>query len=202
MKKTIIIVVLALALVGGIWWIFDQHDEIVQQQGEIARLEDEKATLNEDYEALEDEINNPEHGYLRQINDLSEDVRELNAQLSEVVVVKNPTSAEWLHWLYYVDKTDELTHVPIEFESYDFALILKENARNAGFRCGIQVVYMQDLVFYATVVETTDRGIMYFSAQTDGEITLILGLGLWDQNDGVVQPFDDTIIRLPDPDWN
>jgi hypothetical protein len=70
------------------------------------------------------------------------------------------------------DKTNENRYVDQVFDCVTFTKIVKENANSKGIKCGVvslDLTGTKRIGHAINAFETTDRGIVYFDPQTDGE---------------------------------
>jgi hypothetical protein len=71
------------------------------------------------------------------------------------------------------DKTDESSYSERDFDCVSYSRVVKDNANKKGIRCAVvsfDLENPQELIGHVIVAfETTDRGIVYFDPQTDGQ---------------------------------
>jgi len=98
----------------------------------------------------------------------------LNDGVGSGFTVRNPTYQEMLNFLT-VDQTDQNEYINPAYVCWNFACDVKNNAFNAGFRCGFVYVDLQDSVHAIVCFETIDRGLVFIEPQDDSIMSLIIG---------------------------
>jgi hypothetical protein len=87
-----------------------------------------------------------------------------------VKVPKNVTYKEVVEFLKE-DKTSNIKYTN-DFDCMAFARIVRENANNKNIRCAIVVFDLtgtKEISHAVNAFETSDRGVVYFDPQTDGQ---------------------------------
>jgi cell division protein FtsB len=168
---------------------------------QIAELQSQNATLN-------DQIENPETGYKKQIADLTNQIenpetgykRQL-ADLKAQGVLRNPTSEE-LTALLARDEIHKIPYSYPEFTGWDFAQAFRENAQKEGFRCGIVFLgYRSDIHTNINVFDIPAKGLVYVEPQSAQIVTVKVGERYFVPNGWPQPPYDDTIIHIGEPAW-
>ncbi len=97
------------------------------------------------------------------------------SHLDQYVTIPKPVPYEEVIEFLKEDKGDEQTFINLYYDCVSFTKALRENALAKGIKCGI-VTFTLESIEDSSVMghainafETTDRGIVYFDPQTDGE---------------------------------
>jgi hypothetical protein len=106
---------------------------------------------------------------------------------------RNPTYQEALSFMAS-DKTDQNQYVAGQYTCFEFAADFMKNALEAGYNCGIVIIYFSDGRSHAlNCFNIVDKGLIYIEPQLDAVVTVTAGQSYW--NGTQFEPdYDDTII--------
>lgn len=108
--------------------------------------------------------------------------------------VRDPTYQEALSFVAS-DETDKHKYSDPDYVCWNFAGDFKNNAFNAGFRCGWVYITLADAAHAIVCFNTTDRGLVFIEPQDDSVVTLTIGQPYWDR-EKYAPSYDDTVIRF------
>lgn len=108
--------------------------------------------------------------------------------------VVDPTYEEALDFIRS-DRTDKNRYVEGEYVCWNFVADFKNNAFEAGYRCGFVYIEFRDGGHGIVCFNTTDRGLIFVEPQDDDLVALTVGEHYWDRSKYEVT-YDDTIIRF------
>ena len=111
-----------------------------------------------------------ENGYVSGYDNGKEFVEtHLEQYVTTPKVVKYDEVVEFLK----EDVTDKIAYSNLTFDCTSYARVIKENATTQGIKCALVVLDMSEVrgntSHAINCFETTDRGIVYFDPQTDGQ---------------------------------
>jgi hypothetical protein len=105
--------------------------------------------------------------------------------------LRDPTFLELLSFLAD-DKTDRNPYTP-SYTCINFAADVKNNAFEAGYRCGFVYIKFKDSAHAVVCFNTTNRGLVFVEPQYDDIVTLKIGESYAAQNGYVIPSYDDKI---------
>jgi len=106
--------------------------------------------------------------------------------------IRNPTYAEMQAFITS-DKTDQNEYVPDSYVCWNFVADFKNNAFQAGYRCGFVYVGLAESAHAIACFNTTNQGLFFVEPQDDLFVSLTIGQPYW--NRALYQPtYNDTII--------
>jgi hypothetical protein len=107
--------------------------------------------------------------------------------------VRDPTFREASEFIVS-DQTNLNHYAKGSYTCDNFAMDFKNNAFNAGYRCGYVLAYFHGVVHALDCFNTTDRGLIFVEPQTDNVITLTAGDPYWDR--AIYEPpdYNDTLL--------
>lgn len=94
--------------------------------------------------------------------------------------IRDPTYQEVLIFISE-DKTDENEYIPGKYTCLNFAADFKNNAFQAGYRCGFVEIEFPEAAHAIVCFNTTDQGLIFIEPQTDEIVTLSVGEFYWDR---------------------
>jgi len=106
--------------------------------------------------------------------------------------IRDPTYQEMLNFIA-LDRTDENEYSE-NYTCLHFTADLKNNAFQAGYRCGFVSVEFPDSAHAIVCFNTTDYGLIFIEPQFDDIVTLSIGQSYSDLNGYETPEYDDTII--------
>ena len=90
------------------------------------------------------------------------------------VELSNPTHKEMREFLAG-DKTDSNLYITGEYNCFDFAAQLNNNAKANGIRAAYILIRSEKWRHAVVAFETVDRGLIFIEPQSDREIALVIG---------------------------
>jgi len=160
-------------------------------QDEISNLEDEKISLESQVLNLQSEISTSyesgydagyDDGYIQGVEDGAG--RDYN--------IRDPTYNEALAFINS-DKTNENEYSE-NYTCHHFTADFKNNAFEAGYRCGYVHIAFPEVAHAIVCFNTTDHGVIFIEPQWDDIVTLIIGQSYSDLNGYEIPDYDDTIV--------
>jgi hypothetical protein len=176
----VFIALFAVVIVVGACLIIERHLQIIQ-------LEDEKATLT-------DQIENPETGYKKQMDELTADVENLNDQIAANPPQRIATSEEVLAFLDS-DHTEDNTYSSPYSSAYR-ARDLAINAHQQGFKVWMAIVLVKGGRSIDIDVFETSEGLIYVDSFMDKPVTVRIGEDYFEQNEWPEQSYDGTVLDV------
>ena len=93
------------------------------------------------------------------------------------------------------DTTDENEYSEI-YTCHDFTADFKNNAFEAGYRCGYTAIEFPVHAHAIVCFNTVDDGLMFIEPQSDDIMTLTIGEPYWDRTIYEPPEYDDTIVSF------
>ncbi|MFQ6094562.1 MAG: hypothetical protein ACE5NN_00315 [Candidatus Bathyarchaeia archaeon] len=109
--------------------------------------------------------------------------------------IRDPTYREALEFVSF-DLTDKNEYDKESYTCVNFAADFKNNALNAGYKCGYVYIQFPDSAHTIVCFNTTDRGLIFVEPQIDEIMTLTIGQPYWDRTRYEAPDFDDTVVRF------
>jgi hypothetical protein len=105
----------------------------------------------------------------------------------------DPTYSEALDFVAD-NQVDKKAYVYGSYTCVNFASDFKNDAFEAGYRCGLVYIEFPDSAHDIICFETTDMGMIYIEPQTDEIVNVVIGQPYWDRTKYYPPSFDDTIM--------
>ena len=154
--------------------------QVSSLQTDITTLENEVIqSYNTGY--LEGELDGYADGYIQGVEDGA----------GSGYTLRDPTYSEAIFFIN-LDTTDQNEYTD-NYVCHDFSADFKNNAFQAGYRCGYVYIEFPDSAHAIICFNTVDNGMFYVEPQNDQIVTLTIGQPLYDRDLYIVD-FDDTII--------
>lgn len=93
--------------------------------------------------------------------------------------IKDPTYEEAVDFIRS-DKTDKKRYVEGNYTCLNFSADFKNNAFEAGYRCGFVYVEFEEGAHGIVCFNTTDKGLIFVEPQDDDIVKLVVGGYYWD----------------------
>jgi len=193
-----------------------QKNKIAEQENQIAEQKEQIAGLVVDATKLESQ-NNTQQSNIKElegklgekdvwISELEKGKTELQAELDKThqayQLLKNPSYEELKEFLDK-DQIDANEYDSKTYDDLDYARDLKANAEKQGIRVALVLLEFEmkkmRLRFCLNAFETTDKGLIFISPQTDHEDKVAVGINFFSDN-GYVPPdpekWNETIRRV------
>jgi len=158
MKRTILTIVISLIVFGGAgYWVgYSTGYAAGNSEGW------EKGTRHGNAQGYE-------KGYLAGYENGKEYVV---THLDQYVIVPKAVSYEEVVSFLKKDETNEMEYSSTEFDCMSYARVVRENANSQGIKCGAVIFDLtgtKNISHAVNIFETTDKGVVYFDPQTDGQ---------------------------------
>jgi len=157
-------------------------------EGAISNLEDEIVSLESQLSSLQSEVSTNydlgyESGYIQGVED----------GVGKGYNIRDPTYQESLHFVS-LDQTDKNQYDEESYTCRHFTADFKNNAFEAGYRCGYVAIEYPVLAHAIVCFDTTDHGLIFIEPQWDDVVTLTLGQSYSNLNSYGIPDYDDTIV--------
>lgn len=106
--------------------------------------------------------------------------------------IRDPTYQEALQFVS-LDQTDKNQYNEESYTCHHFTADFKNNAFEAGYRCGYVAIDFPDGGHAIVCFITTDQGLIFIEPQSDEIVTLTVGQPYWDRAKYIVT-YDDTVV--------
>jgi hypothetical protein len=108
--------------------------------------------------------------------------------------IRDPTYDEAIAFTSW-DKTDENEYSE-NYTCHHFTADFKNNAFQAGYRCGYVAIDFPEYAHAIVCFNTTDNDLIFIEPQSDDIVTLTIGEPYWDRTIYEPPDYDDTIVSF------
>jgi hypothetical protein len=190
--------------------------QLTQTQSDLKDTKNELTDITEQLEAVSSQLSQTKADYNDTLALLNEEktsaarlettISNLQANLSSLTtgygyVYRDPTYAEAKAFLTS-DRTDANLYVLDTYVCEDFAYDVVTHALQLKLRCAFVSIRFPVFAHAIIAFNTTDRGLVYFEAQSDEEVRLQTGKHYWTQcviaagSGYLPSSYDDTVERF------
>lgn len=176
------------------------ENEKTNLQEEISNLQSEVSTLETELDSLKTQLNESyDLGYISGFYDGNETgfvdgyVQGVEDGAGTGYTVREPTYDEAIAFIAW-DKTNENEYSE-NYTCHHFTADFKNNAFEAGYRCGYVAIDLPEELGHAIVCfNTTNYGVIFVEPQYDDIVTVTIGRSYSDINGYELPDYDDTIV--------
>lgn len=109
--------------------------------------------------------------------------------------IRDPTYQEVLQFISS-DQTDKNQYDEESYTCHDFTADFKNNAFEAGYRCGYVYLELREGAHAIVCFDTIDNDLIFIEPQDDDRVTLTVGQPYWDRQIYPPPDYDDTVVRF------
>ena len=109
--------------------------------------------------------------------------------------IRDPTYSETIQFIFW-DTTDSNTYDQDSYNCFHFTADVKSNSYEAGYRCFLVYLVLNEGAHAIVSFNTTDKGLIFIEPQDDRVITPRVGQPYWDRSRYLPPSYDDTIVSI------